>query len=150
MICRCTFTGTYDLAEIKPCKIHTYIKELKLFNIVKSKNCSLVCSWLQIGVLYNTTKKILQWPVNDGDRYWLSSGVMATFRSKLCTAASVTLAASPETRRVQDCVSFTPVTSFTCTDLPNYWHSSRLRVWFKLGMRIICVCKLYVKFYCKI
>jgi len=27
------------------------------------------------------------------------------------------------------CVSCTPVASFTCTDLPDYWHSSRLRVW---------------------
>jgi len=44
------------------------------------------------------------------------------------TAASVTLAASPETSGVQDCVSCTPVTSFTCTDQTDYWHSSRLRV----------------------
>jgi len=30
---------------------------------------------------------------------------------------------------VQDCVSCTPVASLTYTDLPDYWHSSRLRVW---------------------
>jgi len=37
------------------------------------------------------------------------------------TAGSVTLAASTESSRVQDCVSCTPVASFTCTDLPDYW-----------------------------
>ena len=43
--------------------------------------------------------------------------------------ASVTLAAGPETTGIQDGVSCTPVASFTCTDLPDCWHSSRLRVW---------------------
>jgi len=41
------------------------------------------------------------------------------------TAASVTLAASPETSGVQDCTSCTPVASFSCTDLPancNHCH----------------------------
>jgi len=36
------------------------------------------------------------------------------------TAASVTLATSPETSGIQECVSCTPVASFTCTDLPDY------------------------------
>jgi len=55
-------------------------------------------------------------------------------------SASVTLAASPETSGIQDCVSCTPVAGFTCTDLPDYWHSSRLRVWSPPPAQKFCCC----------
>jgi len=127
-----TFTFRYDIINVR----HFVFFICVLDYITNTWRCQDYCSGVycqSFGLVQLASVWCAREPADEGavstERCCSSTHQRTQMWPHHSTAASVTLAVSPETSGVQDCVSCTPVASFSCTNLPDYWHSSRLRVW---------------------